>query len=437
MRKKLRINIPDIEIFKKKLIWWANRYPVFLWLDSNNYYQNNHSKYNYNTFNTIVAVGTVKEFHVSSDSFNRLKNFADESKDWLFGHFNYDLKNEVENLSSGNIDYIKFPDMYFFVPEYIFIINDPDVEILIHKNNFGINKRDEIIDQINDIELINHTNVNSISPEPRVPKDEYIQTINKLLKHIQYGDIYELNYCNEFYSNDVIINPIETYLKLKSISPTPFSGFYKLYDKFLISVSPERFIKKIKNKIISQPIKGTSQRGINQTEDNFYAGFLKSSLKEKAENTMIVDLVRNDLSKHAIKGSVNVEELCGVYSFSHVHQMISTISATINGNSHPVDIIKDAFPMGSMTGAPKIKAMQLIEDYERTKRGLYSGSIGYFTPELDFDFNVIIRSIIYNMTNQYLNYMVGSAITAKSIPENEYYECLLKAKAMQECLSVK
>ena len=165
---------------------------------------------------------------------------------------------------------------------------------------------------------------------------------------------------------------------------------------------------------------------------------LKSALfhdeKERSENIMILDLMRNDLSKTAIKGSVRVEELCKVYTFNQVHQMISTVTSQIDKNRHPVDVIKSTFPMGSMTGAPKISAMKIIEELEETKRGLYSGAIGYFSPEGDFDFNVVIRSILYNETNKYVSYSVGGAITAKSDPLKEYEECLVKAKAMREVL---
>ncbi len=155
--------------------------------------------------------------------------------------------------------------------------------------------------------------------------------------------------------------------------------------------------------------------------------------KEIAENIMIVDLVRNDLSTVAAKGTVKVDELCKVYSFKQVHQLISTISCSVK-NVHPVDIIKKTFPMGSMTGAPKIAAMKIIEDLEETKRSLYSGAVGYITPNNNFDFNVIIRSILYNEDKQYVSYSVGGAITSKSTAEEEYDECLLKAKAMKQVL---
>lgn len=202
----------------------------------------------------------------------------------------------------------------------------------------------------------------------------------------------------------------------------------------MLSASPERYLKKDGETIISQPIKGTAKRSKNILEDDRLKIALSQDTKERSENIMIVDLVRNDLSKTAIKGSVKVEELTKVYTFDQVHQMISTVTSKVEETTHPVDVIKSTFPMGSMTGAPKISAMRIIEDLEASKRGLYSGSVGYFSPTGNFDFNVVIRSILYNKTKKYVSYSVGGAITAKSDPLKEYEECLLKAKAMRTVL---
>ena len=198
--------------------------------------------------------------------------------------------------------------------------------------------------------------------------------------------------------------------------------------------SPERYLCKRGSELISQPIKGTAGRNADPNKDRQVIFELQNDLKERSENIMITDLVRNDLSKIASKGSVEVVELCKVYSFKQVHQMISTITAKVSGSTNPVMCIENTFPMGSMTGAPKLSAMQIIESLENTKRGLYSGSIGYFEPKGDFDFNVVIRSILYNSEKPYVSFSVGSAITAQATPEKEYEECLLKAKAMRETL---
>ena len=268
----------------------------------------------------------------------------------------------------------------------------------------------------------------------RTSKDSYFKKLDKILQHIQRGDIYEANFCQEFYSENVQIDSIKTYLHLNEISKPPFATYLKFDNFYAMSASPERYIQKNGTKVISQPIKGTAKRDANPDEDDLLKEQLKNDPKERSENIMITDLVRNDLSRIAEKGSVQVDELCKVYSFKQVHQMISTISCEVAEEISPVKIIKETFPMGSMTGAPKISAMKIIEEQEDAKRGLYSGAIGYFTPEGNFDFNVIIRSILYNSDNKYVSYSVGGAITAKSIPENEYEECLLKAKAMREVL---
>ncbi|PIE98544.1 MAG: aminodeoxychorismate synthase component I, partial [Polaribacter sp.] len=214
----------------------------------------------------------------------------------------------------------------------------------------------------------------------------------------------------------------------------PFATFMRVDDNYLISATPERYIKKEGNKIISQPIKGTSKRFENQQDDEKSALELLQNEKERSENIMIVDLVRNDLSRTAKKGSVKVEELCEIYSFKQVHQLISTVVSEIEHTTHPVDVIRDTFPMGSMTGAPKVSAMKIMENLEETKRGLYSGAVGYFMPDGNFDFNVVIRSILYNFDKKYVSYSVGGAITAKSTAEREYDECMLKAKAMKQVL---
>jgi para-aminobenzoate synthetase component 1 len=268
----------------------------------------------------------------------------------------------------------------------------------------------------------------------RIFKDTYFKQIRKMLKHIHRGDIYEANFCQEFYAENTAIDPLRTYQKLNEISKPPFAAFVRTDEKYLLSASPERFLKKAGEKIISQPIKGTARRGRNHSEDLRIKKDLEEDTKERAENIMIVDLVRNDLSKTGLKGSVAVEELCKVYSFKQLHQMISTVTSLVAENTNPVKIIREAFPMGSMTGAPKVSAMKIIEALEDSRRGLYSGAVGYFTPSDDFDFNVVIRSILYNAEKKYVSYSVGGAITSRSCPAKEYEECLLKARAMREVL---
>ena len=354
--------------------------------------------------------------------------------DWKFGFISYDYKNKIERLSSKNFDGIEFPEKLFFTPEILFKIGESEVDIFYQPSVYSSETVSNIFSNIESLSF-SVVNFKEIKVEPRVSKEDYLKNVKALKEHIQLGDIYEVNYCHEYFVEDVDINPIDIYIRLNQKSPTPFSCFVKHNDKFLISASPERFIHKKNNKIFSQPIKGTIRRGVNRQEDELLKDQLLNDQKERSENVMIVDLVRNDLSKIAQKDSVNVDELCKVFTFPQVHQMISTVSGEVEDGIDLEKIINASFPMGSMTGAPKIRAMELIEDYEQTKRGLYSGTVGYINQENDFDFNVVIRSILYNKENNYLSFMVGGAITSLSEPEKEYEECLLKAKAMLEVLS--
>jgi para-aminobenzoate synthetase component 1 len=420
--------ISNAEDFKLKLLAWSQQFDDVVWLDSNNYEQT------HSNFDAVLAVDAFTSIQTDyHNAFENLKEYQSITKDWIFGYLTYDLKNDVEDLKSENFDGLQFPDLYFFQPKKLFLLKDNQVEILYL--NAVV---DELEEDLNVIEQLNASTTpqlnNEIKVKLRITKDAYFEKVTSLLNHIHRGDIYEANFCQEFYAEDISINPIETYLKLNAISKPPFATFVKCYDKYVLSASPERYLKKQGRLIISQPIKGTAKRSNNPEEDAQLRQELAASDKERTENTMIVDLVRNDLSKTAIKGTVNVEELCKVYTFKQVHQMISTVTSEVELNTHPVDIIKSTFPMGSMTGAPKISVMNIIEDLEETKRGLYSGAVGYISPTGDFDFNVVIRSILYNETNQYVSFSVGSAITAKSDPLKEYEECLLKAKAMREVL---
>jgi para-aminobenzoate synthetase component 1 len=379
----------------------------------------------------LAGIGSVKKVVslTEENAFEILKKEISASNRWLFGHFSYDLKNANEHLFSKNPNGMDFPLANFFEPEFLVQFENEKTSI---KTN-GNAKPENLFSNVTEIKT---ESIAAFKLKARTPRAEYISNAKKLIDHIRRGDIYEINYCIEFFAEHVVINPAEIFLKLNSLAEAPFSALYKNGDQWLICASPERFLQKKGSRIISQPIKGTRQRGKSIEEDELLKKELFLDAKERSENVMIVDLVRNDLSKSAKKGTVHVEELFGIHSFKSVHQMISTISAESKENIHPIDIIRNAFPMGSMTGAPKIKAMQLAEEFENRKRGLYSGSVGYFTPELDFDFNVVIRSIQYNSKTGYISLMVGSAITANADPEKEYEECLLKAKTLFESLGV-
>lgn len=427
-------SVENVDAFKKQILLWAQQFETVLWLDSNNY------KQQYSSFDCGLA---VEEFtSIKTDylnAFEKLKEYQTITKDYIFGYISYDVKNDVEELSSNNLDGLGFADLFFFQPKKLFFIKGNTIEFQYLKM-----VEDEIESDFEEISnlpfraqsrnLKNKTSNSDIKIKLRIHKDEYYAKVNKIIEHIKRGDIYEANFCQEFYAENSTLNPAQVYEDLNKISKPPFATFLKIEQQYLLSASPERYIKKEGNKIISQPIKGTAKRLRSKIDDDKIASDLSRDIKERAENVMIVDLVRNDLSKSAIKGSVKVEELCKVYSFKQVHQMISTVVSEIYPNTNPIDVLKTTFPMGSMTGAPKISAMKIIENLEETKRGLYSGTVGYFAPNGDFDFNVVIRSILYNKEKKYISYSVGGAITAKSNPEKEYEECLLKAKAMRYVL---
>ena len=429
MQRTVRtFSFESVPHLKDKLLAWAQQFDTVIWLDSNEYHQN------YSSYDSILAIDeftSIKTDYINA--FDKLKEYQSTTQDYLFGYVSYDVKNDTEHLISQNFDGLNFDDLFFFQPQRLLFIRDNEIEF-----RYLAMIDDEIED---DFEQIKNqltsldTEQEEIKIKLRIHKDEYHQKVSKVLEHIHRGDIYEANFCQEFYAEDVQINPYQVYKDLNAISEPPFATFLKVDEHYLLSASPERYLKKEGNKIISQPIKGTAKRLVSQIDDQKIAADLSRDQKERSENIMIVDLVRNDLSRTAKKGSVAVEELCKVYSFKQVHQLISTVVSEVEENTHPVDVIKDTFPMGSMTGAPKISAMKIIEELEETKRGLYSGTVGYFSPNGDFDFNVIIRSILYNELEKYVSFSVGSAITAKSTPEKEYEECLLKAKAMRFVLS--
>ena len=375
----------------------------------------------YKSFNWKLSFGSNVLIDFETDNaFEKLRAFQSSASKNIYGLLSYDLKNEVEKLSSTNTSYIKFPSIFFFEEKHSITESEG---MLCSEIEYNLNESSSAKANIQQkkSEIIQY-----------VSKNEYIENVKKIQKNILDGDVYELNYCIPFEISLNNFDPIELYFKLNEQSPNPFSGILKLNTLYILSASPERFIRRVGNKVITQPIKGTIKRSDNVEQDK---QDLYNSKKERAENVMIVDLVRNDLTKTAVTGSINVEELFGIYTFPQLHQMISTVTAEIDQKYDSIDVIKNAFPMGSMTGAPKVKAMELIEEYECFKRGAYSGAMGYIDSNADFDFNVLIRSIFIDTEKNILCFNVGSAITIDSIPEEEYEECLLKAKAIFRVVS--
>jgi para-aminobenzoate synthetase component I len=419
-------SVTNFTQLKQQMLNWCNQFNICAFLDNHQYHLPQQ------TYECLIGCGSVASVNAQAGSaFDELQLFINEHNDWRFGHFGYDLKNETEQLRSNHPDRIGFPDLFFFIPQYVIQLSETEVSIGSFKND-----QKKLLNEISAFPVCAKNKTESlVEIKERVSRTEYIESIEKIRSHILRGDCYELNYCMEFFAEDVLIDPVATYELLAKISPNPFASFYKINDSCLLCASPERFLKKTGRQLISQPIKGTERRNLqNMPADEELKQALQSNPKERSENVMVVDLVRNDLSRVCEEGTVQVDELFGIYSFPQVHQMISTISGTSKEGMNFSDIIKATFPMGSMTGAPKRKVMELIEQYECSRRGLFSGAVGYISPNGDFDFNVVIRSILYNALNRYLSYSVGSGITWYSDAEKEYEECMVKASAIQSLL---
>jgi para-aminobenzoate synthetase component 1 len=340
----------------------------------------------------------------------------------------YDCKNSIELLETKFDNQLYYPDLIAWVPEFVVKIRGEEFDFLSGTpSQEDFNFCDDFIKKFQKKESLT-----PIEPQqfiPKISKEQYISQVDKVLEEIQYGNCYELNFCQEFHTD--ILNEFDlfnVFCHQFQLTKAPFSVYFK-FDQFEIAcASPERYIKKIVDKLISEPIKGTIKRGSTESEDDVNKTTLLSDPKERSENIMITDLVRNDLSRIAVKGSVKVESLCEIQTFETVHHMVSRIACSITDEITFVDCIRSTFPMGSMTGAPKVKVMELTDKLEGFKRGIYSGSLGVIYPGGDFDLNVVIRSFVYNSENGRLSCSVGGAITNKSIPEKEYEECLTKVK---------
>lgn len=385
---------------------------------------------NSNDGTALLAFGETDRLRVNdaSGSMAPIQDFIQKHKGrYIFTGLSYDLKQSFLAIPSENPNFLQLPDALFWVPEVVLEIkNDTVSSVLQGEWSTFIEQKVETFFSAKTQKFQWQANL-----KPRTSQTDYLNTVKALQKEIQYGSIYEVNYCQEFYDDHFELpHPEAAYFRFNAITKAPFSA-YLAFDEFhLICGSPERFLERSGTKLRSQPIKGTRKRGSNPLEDARLKKELVNDPKERAENVMIVDLVRNDLSQVAQKSSVQVEELFGIYSFNTVHQMISTITCEVKPEVSFLGILKATFPMGSMTGAPKRSAVSLIEKHENFKRGWYSGSVGYISPNGDFDLNVVIRSLIHNQNKKYLSCAVGGAITIQSTPEAEYEECQVKVQSI-------
>lgn len=406
---------------REQILQWIQPFGVCSFLDNHQYNLPHHSV-------DCLAAASALQVISGSNTAASIDAFYKDEQDWLFGHFSYEY-NTPQNLRMQIPHPAGFSDAFFFRPDHVLHLSNQELTIESYSRD-----PETIFREIGNIKIkegVQH----SIHCTPRTSGEDYLQTIQHLLSHIQDGDCYEINFCQEFFAENTTLDPAAVYRQLTRLSPNPFSCYYKEKNAHLLCASPERWLKKAGNELLSQPIKGTLKRDLNNLDaDKQLRDQLSNSLKDKSENVMVVDLVRNDLSQVCKAGSVKVSELFGIYSFPQVHQMISTITGELLPGKGMKEIIHSGFPMGSMTGAPKKRVMELIRQYEPIERGIFSGAVGYIKPNQDFDFNVVIRSILYNDANKYLSYLVGSGITIYSDPEQEYQECLLKAKAIEGVL---
>ena len=412
--------IADASGFKKKVLNWLRPFSTFCFLDNQQYNAGPHEA------ELMVAAGVKEE--ISGSDIRKADVFFQKNV-WLFGHLSYALKESLHGLVDEKEDRIGFPPFYLFSPQVVLQLKDAILFI-------NADDPEDVFGQIMKAADPFPAPVRSpVAIRPVLARDEYINRIKSLQAHILRGDCYEINFCQEFFASGMQLEPFQVFQHLMEVSPNPFSAFYRLQEKYLLCASPERFLTKKGARIVSQPIKGTIQRNLaSEAEDEKLKESLRLSPKEQAENVMIVDLVRNDLTRICKPASVEVEELFGIYSFPQVHQMISTISGEQKEEVTFSQLLEATFPMGSMTGAPKLRVMQLIDEYEPSARGIFSGSVGYKAPNGDFDFNVVIRSIMYNQVKGHLSYQVGSGITFYSDAEKEWEECLLKAEAIRTVL---
>ncbi|MBX5438523.1 MAG: anthranilate synthase component I family protein [Thermoflavifilum sp.] len=375
----------------------------------------------------MLAAGVLHEWKVQpQEAFHQLASFHARHHDWLMGHVGYPMSSYLWPDISRKSCLSGFPDIYFFVPEILILVQDNQVHIGIHGS---ATEAQHIFYEICHSQIRHPAFQNSLRVFPSLTRTQYLDILHHILQHIRRGDCYEMNFCQLFTAHPTNMLPAETFLQLP---PAPFSLCYRWHDAYLLCASPERYLLKRGSQVIMQPMKGTIARGRDQEEDAQQRFRLQNSPKERAENTIVVDLVRNDLSRTAIPGTVQVTEWMKIYSYPTVHQMVSTIRSEMDNAYQIGDLLATTFPMGSMTGAPKKKVLQLIDAYESWPRGIYSGATGYITPEGDMEMNVVIRSLLYTSPSGELFYHAGSGITCYSHPEAEWEECLLKTQQLSQ-----
>lgn len=412
---------PDTLRFRSQIQAFLKNEPHALVLDS----QQPVSEDPHSAFDILVALRPTEIFTIrpedkDPDFLSDLDRFIGKGE-WVVGGLAYDVKNRLEHLHSQQPDYFGAPDVFFFKPSLLFLLKGQTLTIWCEGS------ADVVFRELCSATPSQGQGVVMKQPmQPLVTREAYLERVAAIQEHILDGDVYELNYCQAFIGEADISDPCGLFFHIAGQHQAPFSCYVR-HDAFhLLSASPERFLCRRGGRVIAQPIKGTRRRGADAEQDRILREELIHSEKDRAENVMIVDLMRNDLSRFCRAGSVKVDELFGIYTFAKVIHMISTISGEVKGPVSFGEIVRCAFPMGSMTGAPKVRSMQLIDEYECFRRSWFSGAFGYIAPSGDFDFNVVIRSLLYNDSTNTLLAPVGGAIVYDSDPNDEYAETLVK-----------
>ncbi|MHB9092282.1 MAG: aminodeoxychorismate synthase component I [Chloroflexota bacterium] len=353
------------------------------------------------------------------------------------GYFGYDLAHHIESLPRTAVDDVGVPDMVVGIYDWVLAYDHASARtwLVVSPYPHGDYERAR-----HRLEMV-ASRLAQLEPEPvsrrarplarplasTFDRKGYVDAILRAKEHIAAGDIYQVNLSQRFQVT-LPISPWQLYRCLREVSPVPYSAYLQLGDLAVASASPELFLRKEGSRVETRPIKGTRPRGKTPEEDRRLAEELLASEKDRAENVMIVDLLRNDLGKVCRVGTVRVPELYSLESYSTIHHLVSAVEGVLDGRHDAVSLLRACFPGGSVTGCPKIRAMEIIDELEPTQRGVYCGSIGYLGFNGNLDTSIVIRTIVVKGGQAY--FQVGGAIVADSDPEDEYQETLDKARAM-------
>ncbi|HSC69078.1 MAG TPA: aminodeoxychorismate synthase component I [Cellvibrio sp.] len=363
------------------------------------------------------------------------------------GYFGYDLGRRLEKIPDTALADIALPDMcvgvypWAIVQDHVarkawLVVNEALSQTVGCAYNFSeieqICATPVQTDVFHDLKQLlnidkNHFKISRFKSNLNV--SDYRVALEKIQQYIVAGDCYQVNFAQRF-SADFNGDPFTAYRLLRNALPSPFSGFMQMAGGAILSLSPERFIRVDGAQVETKPIKGTIKRGATPEEDRDNADWLKSSLKNRAENVMIVDLLRNDLSKHC--ANVRVPKLCELQTFANVHHLVSTVTGELKADAVAIDVLRDAFPGGSITGAPKIRAMEIIEELEPTRRSVYCGSLGYISADGRMDTSIAIRTLVCD--GDRIHCWGGGGIIADSETDQEYRESIAKVKVLMDTL---